>query len=60
MMRKVQDICYGMLQTVFPKMQQEARRAGKEAKEWVERFVSLCEQLSINVGGPDANPEGNL
>jgi alpha-amylase/alpha-mannosidase (GH57 family) len=59
-LRKVQDICYGMLHTVLPKMQQEARGAGKEAKEWVDRFVSLCERLSINVGGPDASPEGNL
>jgi len=49
-----------MVPTVFPKMQLQAQLGGEEPKQWVEHFVSLSEKLSLNVGAPDANPEGNL
>jgi hypothetical protein len=59
-LRKVQDICYGILKTLLPRMEKEAQEGVEETGRWVEHFVSLSESLSIKVGESDADPEGDL
>jgi hypothetical protein len=59
-LRKVQDICYGILKTLLPRMEKEAQEGVEETGRWVEHFVSLSEKLSIKVGASDADSEGNL
>jgi hypothetical protein len=59
-LRKAQDICYGVLKTLFPRMEKEAQDGVEETGRWVEHFVSLSESLSIKVGASDADSEGDL
>jgi hypothetical protein len=52
-LRKAQDICYGVLKTLFPRMKKEADEGLEEPGRWVERFVLLSESLSIEVGASE-------
>jgi alpha-amylase/alpha-mannosidase (GH57 family) len=49
-LRKVQNICYQILQSTFPHMRERAEKGGKKARLWVGRFTSLGEKLSIRMG----------
>jgi alpha-amylase/alpha-mannosidase (GH57 family) len=59
-LRKVQDICYGILKTLFPGMKKGAEEGLEEPGRWVKQFVALSESLSIKVGASDGDSEGDL
>jgi hypothetical protein len=44
---KVQNLYYGMLQTIYPALKQKAQQGDKAAREWLTLFSSLGKQLSI-------------
>ena len=46
---KVQNIFYDMLQGTYPGMQGRAAQGEKEATEWIRRFLSLGEMLSVHI-----------
>jgi len=47
---KVQNLYYEMLESVYPEFQEKVQQGDEAAKEWLDRFVSLGQQLSIRVG----------
>jgi hypothetical protein len=51
-----QNDYYDVLQKVFPKRVQEAADGDATAKKWVERFMTLGNNLSIKVDQPDLQP----
>ena len=46
---KAQNLYYEMMQTVRPKFQKRAQQRNKEAGEWLTRFASLGQQLSMRI-----------
>ncbi len=46
---KAQNIFYGILQTLYPRVQSEAALGDEFARNWVEQFRGLGEKLSILV-----------
>ncbi len=46
---KVENFCYEMLQTTYPRFAQKAKEGDEIAREWTTQFLSLAEQLSIRV-----------
>jgi alpha-amylase/alpha-mannosidase (GH57 family) len=48
-LREVQNICYEILRSAFPKVEAEARQGDKTALGWVDRFTSLCDKLWLRV-----------
>ena len=46
---KVQNIYYDMLQDTYPGMQSRAAQGNSEALEWVEKFRTLGEKLSVHI-----------
>jgi alpha-amylase/alpha-mannosidase (GH57 family) len=59
-LRKAQDVCFGILKTLFPRMEKEAQEGVEETGKWVERFASLSEKLSIKVGAFELDSEDDL
>lgn len=49
-MWKVQNIYYGLLQSIYPDLRQRAAQGEEEARTWVERFCSLGDCLRIRRG----------
>jgi hypothetical protein len=49
---QVQNICYELLHSTFPHMQQKAEEDNGDASKWVERFVTLCQRLSVKISEP--------
>jgi alpha-amylase/alpha-mannosidase (GH57 family) len=47
--RTAQNISYRLLQTHFPEMKQRAEKGDEAASQWVRRFRSLCERISVRV-----------
>ncbi|TEB12883.1 Alpha-amylase 1 [Pelotomaculum sp. FP] len=47
---KVQNIYYGLLQTVCPERKKKAAQGDEEAKAWVDRFNALGDKLRIRRG----------
>jgi len=52
--RKVQNIFFAMLQTVYPEWQRQAGQGEEKAQRWLSHFHALGEKLSVCVesGGP--------
>jgi alpha-amylase/alpha-mannosidase (GH57 family) len=48
-LRKVQNIYYEQLQTVYPQWRQRASQGEEGARTWVDHFVALGEKLAIQV-----------
>jgi hypothetical protein len=48
-LRKVQDQYHEMLWTDYPAVQRRAKKGDETAEGWVSHFVSLGEQLSIQI-----------
>ena len=48
-LRKVQNIYYEQLQTMYPQWRQRAAQGQPEAQAWVDHFVALGEKLAIHV-----------
>ncbi|MFP3869643.1 MAG: DUF3536 domain-containing protein, partial [Syntrophobacteria bacterium] len=48
-LRKTQNICYGMLQTVYPDFQAGAKKGDRTAREWMEHFAAVCKKVSLFV-----------
>jgi alpha-amylase/alpha-mannosidase (GH57 family) len=46
---KVQNIYYEMLLTNYPGFQRKAKKGDETAEEWVTQFISLGEQLSMQI-----------
>jgi len=46
---KVQNLCYDLLQIVFPEFKVKAGQGDGVAQQWVEHFISVCKKLSIRV-----------
>ncbi len=46
---KVQNICYDILQNVYPGFQAKAEQGDEGAKEWLRVFTALGEKLSVRV-----------
>ncbi|MGH7928544.1 MAG: DUF3536 domain-containing protein, partial [Candidatus Binatia bacterium] len=49
---KVQNIYYGLLKNLFPKMRQAEARGDEAVKPWIESFSDLGQQLGIKVTSP--------
>ena len=47
---KVQNLYHGLLESVYPDMQQRAGQGDDGARSWLDRFVSLGQKLSMRVG----------
>jgi hypothetical protein len=45
----VQNICYDILKTVYPKQPDDAERTGGKQQQWTEGFRRLCRMLSVKV-----------
>jgi hypothetical protein len=43
----VQNICYEILQSDYPDVSVTASHGDKEAKEWINQFLILCERISV-------------
>jgi alpha-amylase/alpha-mannosidase (GH57 family) len=48
-LRTAQNIFYGILQTDLPEMKQRSEKGDDAATQWVRRFGSLCERVSVRV-----------
>ena len=48
-LREVQNICFEILRSTFPKVEEEARRGDRTALGWVDRYTSLCDKLWLRV-----------
>ena len=46
---RAQNRCYGLLETVYPVMREEADGGEAAAGEWLERFRSLARKLGVRV-----------
>ena len=47
---KVQNLYHEMLKSIYPEFQTRGQQGDKAAQEWLSRFVSLGQQLSIRIG----------
>jgi len=47
---KVQNLYHDMLESAYPEFQKRGQQGDEAAKEWLDRFVSLGQQLSMRVG----------
>jgi len=47
--RQVQNICYEILRSTLPGLEEEARQGDKGALAWVDRFSSVCDKLELRV-----------
>ncbi len=48
-MWKPQNICYGMFGSVLPEMRRHAEDHDEKARVWVEKFLTLGEQLGFHI-----------
>jgi alpha-amylase/alpha-mannosidase (GH57 family) len=48
-LRTAQNIFYGLMQTDFPEMKQRSEKGDEAAAQWVSRFRSLGEKISVRV-----------
>jgi hypothetical protein len=46
-LRKVQDLCYGLIQSTYPQFKQKAQAGDRTAGRWVADFKRLSDQLLI-------------
>ena len=44
---KIQNICYDLLQNVYPEFLKRGEKGDESAREWVDHFGVICEKLSI-------------
>jgi hypothetical protein len=44
---RVENVCVGVRQSVYPDRQRAAEGGDPDASEWIERFKRLCDQLAI-------------
>jgi hypothetical protein len=47
---KPQNVCYDLLQTVYPAAREQAVQGDPEAQTWLEHFRTLGEKLLMRVG----------
>ena len=47
---KVQNLYHEMLRSIYPEFQTRGQQGDKAAQEWLSRFVSLGQQLSMRIG----------
>jgi alpha-amylase/alpha-mannosidase (GH57 family) len=47
---KVRNLYHEMLESAYPEFRERAQQGDTTAKEWLDRFVSLGQQLSMRVG----------
>ncbi len=52
---RVQNVYYGLLQTLLPTWRREAEAGFEDARKWTERFLALGKKLSVKTSG-DAPP----
>ena len=45
----MQNVCYDLLQTVYPDQRRKTDSGEKDASQWVRSFATLCERLSLQV-----------
>jgi alpha-amylase/alpha-mannosidase (GH57 family) len=45
----MQNVCYDLLQAVYPDQRRKADSGEKDASQWVRSFAALCERLSLRV-----------
>ncbi len=48
-MRTVENVCYRMLETVYPNMKRRADRGDEKATEWIALFDSQAEKLRVRI-----------
>jgi len=48
-LREVQKVCHGILRSTFSKVEEQARQGSKSAFTWVDRFIYVCDRLSLRV-----------
>jgi hypothetical protein len=48
-LREVQKACHRILRSTFSEVEAQAREGDKSAFTWVERFISVCESVSLRV-----------
>jgi alpha-amylase/alpha-mannosidase (GH57 family) len=53
-LRDVQNVYYDLLQRIYPRQIERARRGEEEARVWVERFARVGEILAVVVPGDGA------
>ncbi len=53
-LRRIQNICYEILQKVYPDMQRDAEGGDGESLQWVKVFRDLTQKLFIKTEGDDA------
>lgn len=46
---KIQNICYGLLKTLYPELREKSEQRDKNAGAWVHHFEALCNLLSLRV-----------
>ena len=46
---KVQNLCYGLLEEVYPDFRGRADQGDEKAREWTDHFTLLFDKLSIHV-----------
>ncbi len=46
---RVQNICYDLLQNVYPEYRKRARNGEEGAREWVNHFKTLAQRISIRI-----------
>jgi alpha-amylase/alpha-mannosidase (GH57 family) len=46
---KAQNICFELIQDVYPRMRSKIEQGDESAKAWVERFHAVAEKLSLRV-----------
>jgi len=48
-LREVQKMCHRILHSTFSEVEAEAREGSKSAFIWVDRFITVCDRLSLRV-----------
>ena len=48
-LRKVQNLFYAMLGTVYPDFKKKSEQGDTKSREWIGHFLSLGERLSVRI-----------
>ena len=48
-LRRVQNVCYKILQTVYPGLREKAEKGDSKAREWVNHFRKVAARLSVRI-----------
>ena len=57
---KIQNMCYGLLQTAYPDFQKKGLAGVQDASSWIEHFRALAEKLSLYVAPADTVPAASI